>query len=59
MTRDKNPIVKDQPAEMPSEGGPLAEYGGALPPAPAWFHDAVAVPYETGRVTVRGAEVTF
>lgn len=59
MTRDKNPIVKDQPAEMPSEGGPLAEYGGALPPAPAWFREAVAVPYETGKVTVKGAEVTF
>ncbi|ABI78052.1 hydrolase, alpha/beta fold family [Hyphomonas neptunium ATCC 15444] len=58
MSKDKN-IVKDQPAEMPSEGGPLAEYGGALPSAPAWFRESVAVPYELGKVTVKGAEVTY
>ncbi|MFN4023281.1 MAG: alpha/beta fold hydrolase [Hyphomonas sp.] len=59
MSSDKNPIVRDQPLEMPSEGGPLAEYAGALPPAPAWFREAVATPYELGSVAVQGVDVTY
>ena len=52
MSRESDPIVRDQPPEMPSEGGPLAEYRGALPPAPDWFPGAVAAPYETHRIDV-------
>lgn len=59
MSRESDPIVRDQPPEMPSEGGPLAVYGGTLPPAPDWFREAVAAPYDTWRINVRGAEVTY
>lgn len=52
-------IVRDQPPEMPSEGGPLAKYKGAQPPAPDWFLQAVATPYETHRIDVKGAEVSY
>jgi len=56
-TPDK--LVRDQPAEMPTEQGPLAPYHGARPPAPKWFEDAVAVPYETGFVDCEGAKIHF
>ncbi|MFN7055309.1 alpha/beta fold hydrolase [Hyphomonas sp.] len=59
MTEPTHPIVRDQPPEIPSEGGPLAEFGGALPPAPGWFREAVAAPYETASVDVKGAKVTY
>ncbi len=59
MSSGSDSIVRDQPAEMPSEGGPLLEYHGNLPPAPAWFQDAVATPYETHFVDVKGAKVRY
>lgn len=59
LSRDNNPIVRDQPVDLPSEGGPLAEYGGAVPPAPAWFREAVATPYELAEVEVSGARITY
>ena len=42
-----------------AEGGPLAQYGGDIPPAPGWFTRAVAAPYETGRVEVQGAGIEY
>lgn len=59
MSSGPEGIVRDQPAEMPSEGGPLLEYRGAVPPAPAWFQDAVATPYESCSVEVKGAQVRY
>ena len=38
---------------------PLAAYGGAVPPAPAWFTRAVASPYETRFAEVGGARVHY
>lgn len=38
---------------------PLAAYGGAVPPAPDWFTDAVNTPYETCFVEVQGARVHY
>ncbi|MEM7766343.1 MAG: alpha/beta hydrolase [Pseudomonadota bacterium] len=59
MSEIKHGIVREQPTEMASEGGPLAEYDGAHPPAPQWFLDAVAQPYELGEVIVEGAKVSY
>ncbi|MFH1516477.1 MAG: alpha/beta hydrolase [Pseudomonadota bacterium] len=59
MSSGADGIVRDQPAEMPSEGGPLLEYKGAVPPAPDWFQQAVATPYETHSVEVKGAQVRY
>ena len=59
MTKPTDRLVKDQPPEMPSEGGPLAEYGGKRPPAPAWFEKAIATPYASRSVEVEGARVTY
>ena len=59
MSSGAEGIVRDQPAEMPSEGGPLLEYKGAVPPAPDWFQQAVATPYETHSVDVKGAHVHY
>tara|TARA_R110000787_G_scaffold43073_3_gene105631 strand:- start:1034 stop:2014 length:981 start_codon:yes stop_codon:yes gene_type:complete len=59
MSSGAEGIVRDQPAEMPSEGGPLLEYKGAVPPAPEWFQAAVSTPYETHSVEVKGAKVRY
>jgi pimeloyl-ACP methyl ester carboxylesterase len=59
MAKESDRIVKDQPAEMPSEGGPLSSYAGETPPAPAWFQDAVAQPYETVEIDVEGAKISY
>lgn len=59
MSERPDPLVKDQPREHPSEGGPLAAYGGKRPPAPDWFLEAVATPYETHEVEVRGARIRY
>ena len=50
-------LVKDQPREMPSEEGPLAAYSGKRPPAPAWFEEAIAAPYEQLEIEVDGARI--
>jgi pimeloyl-ACP methyl ester carboxylesterase len=36
---------------------PLAQFGGAVPPAPAWFTEAMAREPETSRVEVEGAGI--
>ncbi len=59
MSETHDRLVKDQPAEMPSEGGPLAHYHGERPPAPDWFLRAVAQPYEVHHVDVKGAPVRY
>ena len=59
MTDTSKTFVKDQPREMPSEGGPLASYNGERPPAPDWFLNAVAQPYETDTVKVDGAAIHY
>ncbi len=42
----------------PSQGGALlAALNGAVPPAPAWFRDALAVPFETATHEVAGARI--
>jgi len=52
-------LIRDQPAEMPTEQGPLAVYKGAQPPAPKWFEDAVAAQYETAYTTCEGAKIHY
>lgn len=52
-------LVKDQPAEIPLESGPLTSYEGKTPPAPEWFREAVAHSYETRYVDVKGAKVHY
>lgn len=39
--------------------GPLKQYAGTEPPAPGWFHEAIAVPHETHRIEVEGTEVEY
>lgn len=59
MTDGKGKVVRDQPIGMPSEQGPLAPYHGAQPPAPKWFEDAVAAPYETAFAECEGASIHY
>jgi pimeloyl-ACP methyl ester carboxylesterase len=59
MPEPDDKIVRDQPLEMPSEQGPLAVYDGAQPPAPKWFVDAVATPYETHFLDCEGARIHY
>ncbi len=59
MSPTDESIVKNQPTEISHEGGPLVAYGGEVPPAPKWFQDAVAEPYETSKVEVNGAQVYY
>ena len=59
MTDSRDKVVRDQPAEMPAEQGPLAVYKGAHPPAPQWFETAVATPYETAFVDCEGAKIHY
>jgi hypothetical protein len=46
-------------AAEPTGGGPLARFGGALVPGPAWFEQAVAQPFETSSVEVAGAKISY
>jgi pimeloyl-ACP methyl ester carboxylesterase len=39
------------------EGGPLAPFAGARPPAPAWFEAAMAHPVDAGATMVAGARL--
>lgn len=59
MKNIQDRIVKDQPPEMPSDGGPLETYHGAKPPAPAWFEGAVSRLYENGEVDVHGSTIRY
>ncbi|MEL7480789.1 MAG: alpha/beta hydrolase [Pseudomonadota bacterium] len=59
MMAEQDKLVKDQPPEMPSEGGPLADYGGRRPPAPDWFETAISARYETDFLDVGGVRVHF
>ncbi|MEO9970992.1 MAG: alpha/beta hydrolase [Hyphomonadaceae bacterium] len=52
-------FIKNQPPEMPSEGGPLNVYKGERPPAPNWFDDAVSTRYETEYLEVEGARIHY
>ena len=36
---------------------PLAQFGGARPPAPAWFRQLMAMPMETGAVHIDGTRI--
>ncbi len=59
MTDRPDKIVRNQPVEMPVEQGPLAVYRGAAPPAPGWFEEAVAAPYETEWTECEGARIHY
>jgi pimeloyl-ACP methyl ester carboxylesterase len=59
VTDKSDKVVRDQPAEIPTEQGPLAIYKGARPPAPKWFEDAVATPYQTAFVDCEGARIHY
>lgn len=52
-------LVRSQPVGMPSEPGPLAAYEGKTPPAPQWFENAIATPYETRFVESEGARIHY
>jgi pimeloyl-ACP methyl ester carboxylesterase len=41
----------------PEIPAPLAEFGGAVPPAPPWFAQAIAVESEQSRIIVDSAEI--
>ncbi|MEA2858533.1 MAG: hypothetical protein QOC72_572 [Methylobacteriaceae bacterium] len=43
--------------DEPHLQAPLAQFGGAAPPAPAWFTDAMAKHPEVGAVEVEGANI--
>jgi pimeloyl-ACP methyl ester carboxylesterase len=47
------------PADGDPRGGegPLAQFGGQAPPAPAWFNEAIAVEPERGFVEAAGAKI--
>jgi len=45
--------------EKPDLIRPLADLGGALPPAPEWFERAIAAPSEEGTVEVAGAKIHY
>jgi pimeloyl-ACP methyl ester carboxylesterase len=47
------------PAEDPALAPPLARYGGAAPPAPHWFREAVAAPHERATVEVEGVAIEW
>lgn len=57
--QDSDKLIRDQPAEMPTEQGPLAVYKGAQPHAPKWFEDAVAAQYESAYTTCEGAKIHY
>lgn len=59
MSEKPDLLVKDQAREHPTDGGPLAVYAGERPPAPAWFGEAVAQPYETHFIEVKGARIRY
>lgn len=59
MANENDKVVRNQPVGMPSEQGPLAIYKGAQPPAPQWFVDAIAKPYETAFVDCEGAKIHY
>ncbi len=52
-------LVRSQPVGAASDPAPLAAYNGARPPAPNWFEDAVATPYETRFVECEGARIHY
>jgi pimeloyl-ACP methyl ester carboxylesterase len=56
MSDKPDKLVRDQPHGA-SEPGPLAEFRGARPPAPAWFERAIATPYETRFTDCEGARI--
>lgn len=60
MSADKS--ATDAPINLAHDvagSGPLARYRGALPPAPVWFHEAVAVQAESCFVDVEGARIHY
>jgi pimeloyl-ACP methyl ester carboxylesterase len=59
MTSPRDKLIRDQPVEMPVEQGPLAAYHGAQPPAPKWFEEAIAHPYETRYALCEGARIQY
>ena len=56
---DTAPLSDNPPDAGSSDGGPLVDYGGEIPPAPDWFQAAVAAPYETCHVEVAGAKIHY
>lgn len=55
--------TKDTPAAKRPEASDndltLSRYGGERPPAPGWFHDAIAQTPQTGSVEVDGAQIAW
>lgn len=50
---------RNKASEPTDDQLPLKAYGGAKPPAPDWFNEAIATPYENHRVTVDGADIVY
>lgn len=60
MTAAKDGEDSDiRPVPDSSHQGPLAGLAGAVPPAPAWFEEAVAATPESGFVEVAGAPIHY
>ena len=56
------PVDDDEPRPLapglaPEIASPLAPFGGAAPPAPAWFEYAIAQQPERTQVAVKGAQI--
>lgn len=62
--------MTDKPSETKGDGkialdhdgtrdGPLSRYAGAVPPAPSWFNEVIAVEAESATVEVEGAQVHY
>ena len=45
--------------QMPAEAGPLSQFMGEIPPAPAWFSKVISTGYETRFVRVNGARIHY
>ena len=55
---NSKPDKKDAPKRRP-KNLPLAPFAGAKPPAPDWFQTCLDAPFESGEVTVAGANIVY
>ena len=57
---EKNPMKGEIKSQTQANiAGPLKQYAGTEPPAPGWFHEAIAVPHETHRIEVAGTDIEY
>lgn len=59
LDRMDEPLPPPTGDNDPALFSPLAPWGGAAPPAPAWFEEAISAPHSRNRVTVNGAAIEW